>query len=104
MLLLFFNKSGLLHVDVLCVYMFASGSLLNEERREVEAARSVRTSLQGKRSSLAHRENGAVIVKNGDSADTSSAVDRKMEKVPPATIYSSEVHSCDFVLFTCRDC
>lgn len=91
------NGSILLHVDALCVYV-ASGSLLNEERHELDAARSVRTSEQSRQSSLAQRENGAVIVKNGYSADASSAVDRKKEKVPSATIRSSEVRKSEFVL------
>lgn len=97
MLLLFFSIFIQLHIDAFCVYV-VSASLLNEERHEVDAAGSVRTSQQSRQSSQAQRENGGVIVKNGNSADASSAVDRKKDKVPSSTIRSSEVCICEICL------
>ncbi|CAM8893927.1 unnamed protein product [Rhodiola kirilowii] len=73
----------------------SDASLFNEERHEVEALRSGRTSQQNKQSSLATRENGAVILKNGNSGGASSAVGRKKGKVRSSSVHSSENRSLD---------
>lgn len=87
---------------MLYVYML-SASLLNEERHEVDTVRSVRIPQHMRQSSLAQRENGSVIVKNGNIADASSTVDQKKEKIPLVNIRSSEVCNYVFSLYTCRE-